>query len=679
MKLFNVISVIILSLIVMGSTYTVLFSNNAYATSTSQKQSFSGPKADKLILSFITSPSSQVVALKRGDVDGMVGFLWATIPPTEVSDLESDPNIKIVVTEKYEYFALQFNCQEWPLNITEFRRAIAYMINKEYLIKNLYLGYAHKATTCIPEAQGGWHNSNITSPYTFNLTKAAKILDKLGFVDTDGNGIRNDPRTGKDMRPLKILVPSYDPVRIRTAQYISQWAASIGVPIKAAPTDLNTMLDLCTVQHKFDMVYWSLGYYPPWENIYYNYHSSQYVKGGWNVAGYINKTWDQFIEQMLTESNPGKLKGMIWKFQKWELEELPDYPVIVQDLIEPYRIDKVTGVVQVPGEGVWYNFWTYLNVHAAGKAYGGVITVPLLEEPKTFNPCKSYSEFDWFIQDLVYDHLLRVGTDLSTFVPWMAKSYNIEVLPNNSMVMSFNLHQNITWHDGIPLTADDVKFTIEGYKTQKIPSFYLYVKNIYKIETPDKYTVKIYVNDTSYTNLYNIGVALPILPKHIWENVSDWYTYEPEKPIGSGPFMFVKWVKGEYIELEKNPSYFKLSMPTHRLEVLSSIPGVTFKIGNNQYTTPAKLNLSEGEYTIEFPKEVVYNSTTYKFLQWDDGLTNPVRAINLTSDLTTVVTYTPVTTTSVTSGGGWSYLEYALAVLIIVVVLVVAVYLLRKK
>jgi len=544
---------ILLLLLIDMSTIAYGYNVNSRILGETVEYDYKGPRCDVLYIVVITTSEAQMLALKKGEID-VLG--WPGVQPLQVADLMTDPKIHLITTEVTEYYPLVFNCRKYPFNITDFRRAIAYCIDRNKLVETLLLGYGRVATSCIPKAHGIWHNPNVTQ-YEYNPEKAKEILNRLGFIDTDGDGIRNDPKTGKNLPEMSIMIPSYDPIRIRMAQLISGWAAEVGLPIKAAPTEHGTMIDKIVGEHDFDMCCWTYGWYPPWDPISLLYHSSQDVPWGWNDPGIRNATLDKVIDSILTTSSIDELKRLIWKFQELHMQLIPDFPLFERLMIDAYRTDKTEGWLPMLGTGI-INFWSLINVHTKGEIFGGEIRVPVLKEPKTLSPCKITSGWDTMGIDRIYDTLMRLDLN-NNYIPWMAKSWDVQVFPeNNTQVITFKLYDNITWHDGKPLTSEDVKFTLEYYRDYEIPNYQPYVSSIYKVETPDKYTVKIYVNNTSVISVYNIGTMVYIIPKHLWANITNPLEYEPSVPIGSGPFKFVEWVKGEYIKLVYNDKYFKL-------------------------------------------------------------------------------------------------------------------------
>ncbi len=136
---------------------------------------------------------------------------------------------------------------------------------------------------------------------------------------------------------------------------------------------------------------------------------------------------------------------------------------------------------------------------------------------------------------LIYDSLLE--KDDEGLIPWLAESYEIK---EDGVTYFFKLRDNILWHDGEKMTADDVVFTF-GYCAKFIPvSSTLDYDDIASVEAVDDLTVKIVTKEACATLLENIG-TVSIIPKHIWENVEDPHTYEqPDALVGSGPYILTE-------------------------------------------------------------------------------------------------------------------------------------------
>ncbi len=199
-----------------------------------------------------------------------------------------------------------------------------------------------------------------------------------------------------------------------------------------------------------------------------------------------------------------------------------------------------------------------LNAEVKGPRLGGTLVVALSGDPKSFNPDAQVDDMGYPIFSLIFNKLVTLDVNYSV-IPDLA--YKWEVSPDGK-VYTFYLYKNVTWHDGTPFTAEDVKWTLEAIKKYKGIAYGLIkAANIEKIECPDPYTVKIYLKEPFAAFLQFLAwYGTFIMPKHIYEKYEDWM--DPSnpylnKPIGTGPFKFVEWVKGDHVTLVANENYFK--------------------------------------------------------------------------------------------------------------------------
>ena len=144
----------------------------------------------------------------------------------------------------------------------------------------------------------------------------------------------------------------------------------------------------------------------------------------------------------------------------------------------------------------------------------------------------------WLISSLIFDSLgfPDVTGDPK---PWLARSW--ESSPDGK-TWTFRLRENVKWHDGRPLTADDVVFTFDynlkgpGAQTAR----YSGINYIDTVTSPDPSTVVITTNSprpTFVSDIVGSFSAMTILPKHIWESVTDPAKFQGDQAlIGSGPY-----------------------------------------------------------------------------------------------------------------------------------------------
>ena len=136
------------------------------------------PIIDKLISMKV---GNKALALETGDVDA-AHFLGKEIDAVE--DFEDDPDFETTEGPSWWVLNLYFNVYESPMNNVDFRRAIAYGINRKNLIENVTRDGSILANTGLMHPDSKWCKPNLPG-YKHNITKAKEILKDLGFEDTD--------------------------------------------------------------------------------------------------------------------------------------------------------------------------------------------------------------------------------------------------------------------------------------------------------------------------------------------------------------------------------------------------------------------------------------------------------------------------------------------------------------
>jgi peptide/nickel transport system substrate-binding protein len=159
------------------------------------------------------------------------------------------------------------------------------------------------------------------------------------------------------------------------------------------------------------------------------------------------------------------------------------------------------------------------------------------------SPYLRYSRGPGYVRSsFIFDTL--IWKDEDGFVPALAKEWTYDEADN---AYTFELQENAKWHDGKPVTAEDVAFTVDYMKIHPDPFVTLVgPSGISKAEVLDEHTVKLYLESLYAPFLYDIAGTMVILPKHIWETVDDPASFDgPEAVIGSGPYKLVDYNKAQ--------------------------------------------------------------------------------------------------------------------------------------
>ena len=167
----------------------------------------------------------------------------------------------------------------------------------------------------------------------------------------------------------------------------------------------------------------------------------------------------------------------------------------------------------------------------------------------------------------IFDTLM--WKDESGLVPYLAEDYSVS---EDGMTYTFQLRKGVSFTDGTPFTAEDVKFTFDYMKEH--PYKWVSVSMVEEASVVDEHTVEIGLNKTYNPFLSDVAGSLPILPKHIWENVTEPETFtEPEAAISTGPFILENYdaAAGTYT-FKANEDYFYGDVQIDKL-VIANVSG----------------------------------------------------------------------------------------------------------
>jgi peptide/nickel transport system substrate-binding protein len=200
----------------------------------------------------------------------------------------------------------------------------------------------------------------------------------------------------------------------------------------------------------------------------------------------------------------------------------------------------------------------YLHFTVPVAAYGGTLREGIIGEPRHINPLLAQTDADKDLVRLIYSGLFKYNED-GKLVPDLAKSY--EISPDELNYTVF-LKENAKWHDGSPITADDVIFSVQTAQNSDYGSLQKINWQGVEIEKANDFTI-IFKLKNKYAQFLN-NMTMPIIPHHLWENVQPINFALSEfnlKPIGSGPYQFKKLQKDktgkvQLYELESNYDFY---------------------------------------------------------------------------------------------------------------------------
>jgi ABC-type transport system substrate-binding protein len=512
------------------------------------------------------------------------------IPSERVQDLELHPRVTVTSQPGTRYRQFNFQCQRFPTNITGYRKALAYALDKPSVVANARGGYARVMDNPIPLAYEFWtYEGQMTSHfYAEDIASANATLDAANIIDTpdsphpgwryydtDGSGTwtpgdkRGDQNAPEGLRIELWVSAGYDPA-IQAVLVQIEGMQKCGLQGHLAQFDFN-LLENPFSTGEFNLGCFSWGIEPPGDpTLLYDFFHSE---GGDNSFFYQfnHSEYDYNCTQFMMASTRLEARNWAWNCCRILMEEMPMIVCYNDDYTHAFRTDNWEGSVPQVGinrmGGNPYTFHQIRLKESQGGPFGCIPTeyITVLSDGMDFtNTLKSRRQSTHTIMDLIYSRLWVVdpldphtqsAPDLA--YNWWTNATTASGDIHDGMKYTFQLYDNITWHDGTPFTSEDVHYslmTIHPWGTYTADE----VEDIYRIDTPDDYTVEIYSNDSSYLG-FNKATSLQILPKHIWEPYEAGnFTWSPGTPVdlsGTGCFQWVTRVPGQYVILDRYPDW----------------------------------------------------------------------------------------------------------------------------
>jgi len=228
-------------------------------------------------------------------------------------------------------------------------------------------------------------------------------------------------------------------------------------------------------------------------------------------------------------------------------------------LSQKERYLVITFLFIIVGSLISIPFTILYHYTKAMPDYGRSFSEGIIGEPHYINPLLSQNnDVDRDLVSLVYSGLMKYNEE-GKLVPDLAKSYDIS---SDGLNYTVYLKENAKWHDDIPLTVDDVAFTIQTAQNPDYGSLQRINWQGVDVEVVDTHTVILKLKN-KYAQFLN-NLTLNILPKHIWQDIKPVNFALSDlnlKPIGSGPYKFKKLKKdntGRIIsyELDSNKDFY---------------------------------------------------------------------------------------------------------------------------
>ena len=334
-----------------GPFKVVEYKQNEFVHFAAVKDHPMAPKVDEVIFQTFENNDALVQAIKTGQVD-----MITEMPATAVESLKGEANVEVVigapfaptVTDVIFNQCAPENCPEGDGLCTghpslldrNVRLALAHATDKVKINDVILLGTGSLGTTLIPDGLGVWYNRSIKD-YEFDVAKANQILDDAGYMDTDGDGIREMP-DGTNPLVYRISWPSDSIDAPRLAELLNEMWREVGVKLELQGMDAGALTAACCPAFDFDIILWGWGSDPD-PNLLLSVMTTDEIPTGSSETGYSNPEYDALYLQQAVERDFEARQDLVWQMQQIVFDDVVYIIPYYDPNIQAYRTDRFTG------------------------------------------------------------------------------------------------------------------------------------------------------------------------------------------------------------------------------------------------------------------------------------------------------------------------------------------------
>lgn len=409
-------------------------------------------------------------------------------------------------------------------------------------------------------------------------TSTTDPVADTGATETtpEGTDAPSDPGGGDPVSVrLQTFSPDYDPIRSGASLALARNWRELGIEVEVtALGDVTQYYNILREQpDQMDAAIGGLVSRPERLDPDAMLHPTFYTDGGSNFGGYSNPEMDELLDAQRSELDTEARREIVFDIQDMVFEEAPGLTLYHLSGLYAYNKDRFADVVPMLGFGI-FNEWTLTQ--ATPLTDDETMVIANEADITSLNPLAENLTQGMQNLRLIYDTLAKVDP-AGEPVPWAAESW--EVLDPQTIEVA--LRPDMEFHDGEPVTAEDVAFSINLMKESGLPEAFASSFNpVDEVEVVDDLTLRVHTVEPYAPIFITLFTQAYIFPQHIWEEVANddslgsLTEFTNEEPIGSGPFRFLSYNRGQELRMERNPDHFRAPSIDYTYRVYASADAV---------------------------------------------------------------------------------------------------------
>lgn len=191
------------------------------------------PAFDELVMPILSDVSSAFIALRTGQVD----VVARSVPPELVAEFAATDGLAVMQSPALTIVELRPNFRRPPFDDVNLRRALSLAVDRAELVERALIGYGRPGVRGYPHPDSPWTNPQSSTPSDAHA--ARRLLDAEGYVDRDGDGVRETP-AGAAL-DVTILVDAGDATRVRAAELVARQLGRVGFRARPVPLESGAL------------------------------------------------------------------------------------------------------------------------------------------------------------------------------------------------------------------------------------------------------------------------------------------------------------------------------------------------------------------------------------------------------------------------------------------------------
>lgn len=273
-----------------------------------------------LLFRVLSDDNNAILSLKEQELDVMT-----YIPEEKFVELKEDERVDkhfhLKASDGFAYRYIGLNMKSPQLTDVRVRKALAHLVDKEYIVNDLANGLATVVNGPVSPLKKHYNTGIVTT--SFNVEKAAALLEEADWKDTDGDNILDKMIDGQKVQlNLKMIYPKGKQFYRDVSQILKDEAARVGIEIQLVAMELSVIIKRLK-ERDFDLMTLAWGQSPTLDDFKQIWHTESDTYEGSNMVGFGNEESDQIIETIRVTVNEEARTALYMRFQEMIAEQQP--------------------------------------------------------------------------------------------------------------------------------------------------------------------------------------------------------------------------------------------------------------------------------------------------------------------------------------------------------------------